>query len=67
MKRFHVHVRVADLDASIEFYNRLFAAQPSRREADYAKWMLEDPRVNFAMSTRGEAVGMPARNKASCC
>lgn len=58
MKRFHVHVRVADLAASIAFYNRLFGAQPSRQEADYAKWMLEDPRINFAISTRGESVGV---------
>jgi catechol 2,3-dioxygenase-like lactoylglutathione lyase family enzyme len=58
MKRFHVHVRVADLAASIEFYNRLFDAQPARRETDYAKWMLEDPRINFAISTRGEGVGV---------
>jgi lactoylglutathione lyase len=58
MKRFHVHVRVADLAASIEFYNRLFDAQPTRRESDYAKWMLEDPRINFAISTRGETTGV---------
>lgn len=58
MKRFHVHVRVADLTASIAFYSRLFGAQPSRQEADYAKWMLEDPRINFAISTRGEGVGV---------
>lgn len=58
MKRFHVHVRVADLAASIAFYSRLFGAQPSRQEADYAKWMLEDPRINFAISTRGEGVGV---------
>lgn len=58
MKRFHVHVRVADLAASIAFYNRLFGAQPSREEPDYAKWMLEDPRINFAISTRGEKVGV---------
>lgn len=58
MKRFHVHVRVADLAASIAFYNRLFGAQPAREEADYAKWMLEDPRINFAISTRGESVGV---------
>ncbi|GAP33927.1 ArsI/CadI family heavy metal resistance metalloenzyme [Piscinibacter sakaiensis] len=53
MKRFHVHVHVDDLPASIAFYSALFAAPPSRLEADYAKWMLEDPRVNFAISTRG--------------
>ncbi len=58
MKRFHVHVRVADLATSIAFYSRLFAAQPSRQEADYAKWMLEDPRINFAISTRGDSLGV---------
>ncbi|MFM2119648.1 MAG: hypothetical protein RL722_1116 [Pseudomonadota bacterium] len=58
MKRFHVHLHVDDLAASIRFYSRLFAAEPSRVEADYAKWMLEDPRLNFAISTRGSAPGI---------
>ncbi|MDF1485404.1 ArsI/CadI family heavy metal resistance metalloenzyme [Ramlibacter sp. H39-3-26] len=58
MKRFHVHLHVDDLARSIAFYSRLFAAQPARVEADYAKWMLEDPRVNFAISTRGHASGL---------
>jgi catechol 2,3-dioxygenase-like lactoylglutathione lyase family enzyme len=58
MKRFHVHLRVEDLDASIAFYSRLFAAEPTRREADYAKWMVDDPRLNFAISTRGGAKGI---------
>ena len=58
MKRFHVHVHVADLDQSIGFYSTLFGAQPARVEADYAKWMLDDPRVNFAISTRGAAPGI---------
>jgi catechol 2,3-dioxygenase-like lactoylglutathione lyase family enzyme len=53
MKRLHVHVAVADLDRSIGFYSTLFAAQPSVRKDDYAKWMLDDPRVNFAISTHG--------------
>ena len=53
MKRFHVHVHVDDLYKSIGFYSKLFAAPPARVEADYAKWMLEDPRINFAISTRG--------------
>ena len=57
-KRFHVHLHVADLAQSIAFYNRLFAAQPARHESDYAKWMLEDPPVNFAISTRGHAAGI---------
>ena len=52
MKRFHVHVGVADLDSSIAFYSGLFGAKPSMTKADYAKWMLEDPRVNFAISSR---------------
>ncbi|NDY93902.1 ArsI/CadI family heavy metal resistance metalloenzyme [Ideonella livida] len=58
MKRFHVHLHVQDLNASITFYSRLFGAEPTRVEADYAKWMLEDPRVNFAISTRGQATGI---------
>jgi len=58
MKRFHVHVHVADIDKSVIFYSKLFAAEPARLEADYAKWMLEDPRVNFAISTRGAAPGV---------
>ncbi|MGA0609721.1 ArsI/CadI family heavy metal resistance metalloenzyme [Caldimonas sp. KR1-144] len=53
MKRFHVHAHVQDLQASIAFYSKLFDAQPTRVERDYAKWMLEDPRLNFAISTRG--------------
>lgn len=58
MKRFHVHLHVDDLAQSIAFYSRLFAAEPARVEADYAKWMLEDPRVNFAISTRGATPGV---------
>jgi lactoylglutathione lyase len=58
VKRFHVHAHVTDLKASIAFYSKLFAAEPTRVEADYAKWMLEDPRINFAISTRGDAVGV---------
>jgi len=58
MKRFHVHVHVADIDKSIAFYSQMFAAEPARVEADYAKWMLDDPRVNFAISTRGGALGV---------
>lgn len=50
MKRLHVHVSVADLDQSIRFYSTLFAAQPTVTKTDYAKWMLDDPRVNFAIS-----------------
>ena len=58
MKRFHVHLHVADLSASIAFYSRLFGAEPTRTEQDYAKWMLQDPRLNFAISTRGAAPGL---------
>jgi catechol 2,3-dioxygenase-like lactoylglutathione lyase family enzyme len=58
MKRFHVHAHVADLAASIDFYTRLFGAAPTRVEADYAKWMLDDPRLNFAISTRGGTPGI---------
>lgn len=58
MKRFHVHAHVDDLQASIAFYSKLFAAEPARLETDYAKWMLEDPRINFAISTRGSKPGV---------
>lgn len=58
MKRFHVHVAVDDLKRSIGFYSALFAAEPTIIKSDYAKWMLEDPRVNFAISTRGRASGL---------
>ena len=58
MKHFHVHVSVDNLDASIRFYSKLFAAQPAVRQQDYAKWMLEDPRVNFAISTRRQPIGV---------
>ncbi len=58
MKRFHVHIHVTDLAQSVGFYTRLFAAEPARHEADYAKWMLTDPPVNFAISTRGSTPGI---------
>lgn len=58
MKRMHVHVSVGDLDKSIGFYSRLFDAEPIVVEADYAKWMLDDPRLNFAISARGAAPGL---------
>lgn len=58
MNRFHVHLHVDDLGKSIGFYSKLFAAEPTRVEADYAKWMLEDPRINFAISTRGATPGI---------
>jgi predicted enzyme related to lactoylglutathione lyase len=58
MKRMHVHVAVDDLSRSIGFYSALFDAKPAVVKPDYAKWMLEDPRVNFAISTRGRIPGL---------
>jgi predicted enzyme related to lactoylglutathione lyase len=58
MKRMHVHVAVDDLPASIKFYSALFAAEPSVVKPDYAKWMLDDPRVNFAISARSRTAGL---------
>lgn len=58
MKRFHVHVNVDRLDHSIRFYTTLFGAAPSVLKPDYAKWMLDDPRVNFAISQRGRKAGV---------
>jgi catechol 2,3-dioxygenase-like lactoylglutathione lyase family enzyme len=58
MKRFHVHAYVENLDASIAFYSKLFGTEPSRKESDYAKWMLDDPRINFAISSRGGKPGI---------
>ncbi|MCP1727643.1 lactoylglutathione lyase [Natronospira proteinivora] len=58
MKRLHVHVGVADLEQSIRFYSHLFGQSPSKQRQDYAKWMLEDPRVNFAISARGAGTGI---------
>jgi catechol 2,3-dioxygenase-like lactoylglutathione lyase family enzyme len=58
MKRFHVHVNVERLDDSIRFYTSLFGTAPSVRKPDYAKWMLDDPRVNFAISQRGRPAGI---------
>ena len=58
MKRFHLHVSVNDLDESIRFYSTLFATQPTVLQSDYAKWMLDDPRINFAISTHRQPVGI---------
>jgi catechol 2,3-dioxygenase-like lactoylglutathione lyase family enzyme len=58
VKRLHVHVAVEDIEQSVEFYSALFAAAPTVRKPDYAKWMLDDPRVNFAISARGRAAGV---------
>ncbi len=51
MKRFHVHLRVKNLEESIQFYNTLFNTPATKVKSDYAKWMLEDPKINFAIST----------------
>lgn len=58
MKRFHVHVAVNDLSDSVRFYSSIFGAQPTVLRDDYAKWMLEDPRINFAISKRGHQAGL---------
>ena len=58
MKRMHIHVGVENLEQSIAFYSALFAAQPVKTKADYAKWMLDDPHINFAISTRSGKVGV---------
>jgi catechol 2,3-dioxygenase-like lactoylglutathione lyase family enzyme len=54
MKRLHIHVGVGDLEQSVRFYSALFGAEPVKRKPDYAKWMLDNPHVNFAISTTGE-------------
>ena len=58
MKRFHVHVAVDDLNANIRFYSAVFGAEPCVLKPDYAKWMMEDPRINFAISQRGAKAGL---------
>jgi catechol 2,3-dioxygenase-like lactoylglutathione lyase family enzyme len=58
MNRLHVHLHVRDIGESVRFYSTLFGREPAKRESDYAKWMLEDPRVNFAISARGGDVGL---------
>ena len=58
MKRFHVHVSVDDLDANIKFYSTVFGSPPMVLKPDYAKWMVDDPRINFAISKRGSALGV---------
>jgi len=58
MKRFHIHIAVDDLAQNIRFYSALFNSEPSVLEADYAKWMLDDPRINFAISSRGRKLGL---------
>jgi catechol-2,3-dioxygenase len=58
VKRLHIHVSVKDLDASVRFYSQLFAADPTVRKRDYARWMLQDPRMNFAISQRDRQAGV---------
>lgn len=58
MKRFHVHVAVKDLESSIRFYSAMFGADPTVTKSDYAKWMIDDPRINFAISERGMRAGV---------
>lgn len=58
MKRFHIHIAVENIETSIDFYSKLFGRQPTKQQDDYAKWMLESPRINFAISSRGHAVGL---------
>ena len=58
MNRLHIHLNVRDIDQSVRFYSALFGAEPVKLEPDYAKWMLEDPRVNFAISARGGEAGL---------
>ena len=58
MKRIHIHMGVEKLDEAIRFYSAIFGAQPVKTKPDYAKWMLEDPRVNFAISTRASKMGV---------
>ena len=58
MKRFHVHVAVKDLAESVRFYSAIFGAEPAVLKGDYAKWMMDDPRINFAISTRGAQPGV---------
>lgn len=58
MKRFHIHVGVTDLEKSVQFYSTLFGQKPTKLKVDYAKWMLEDPRLNFAISTRSNEKGV---------
>jgi catechol-2,3-dioxygenase len=58
MKRMHIHVSVDDLAIATKFYGDLFGTPPSVAKADYAKWMLDEPRVNFAISARGAAPGL---------
>ena len=58
MKRFHIHVEVKSIEESVKFYSTLFGQKPSKLKEDYAKWMLDEPRLNFAISTRASTSGV---------
>ena len=58
MKRFHVHITVENIKTNIDFYSKLFGQQPTKRQDDYAKWILEDPHINFAISANSHSVGV---------
>lgn len=58
MKRLHVHIKVKDIDSAIPFYQAMFGQAPSKKEADYAKWMLDDPHANVSLSTHGATPGI---------
>ena len=58
MKRLHIHIAVEDLEQSTKFYSALFGTEPNKQKSDYAKWMLDDPRINFAISARGADAGL---------
>lgn len=58
MKRFHIHIVVDNLENNIRFYSALFGSEPSVSKPDYAKWMLDDPFINFALSERGSKPGL---------
>lgn len=58
MKRLHIHLSVPNLDQGIHFYSQMFDTEPTKQKEDYAKWQLDDPMVNFAISTRGRHIGL---------
>ncbi len=58
MKRFHMHVAVKNIEESVQFYSTLFGVPPVKLKDDYAKWLVEDPRINFAISTRSDVLGV---------
>ena len=58
MKRLHLHISVPDLDQAIQYYSRMFGSDPDKHQADYARWLLDDPQINFAVSTRSNKIGL---------